>query len=160
MENKDISFLMDNTKYNSRVSAIILSSDAKKILLHTVNGFDFYLLPGGRIKLKETGLEAIKRELNEEINLKNIELKERAFIENIFIFNNTFYHEIQQIFVTKLNSTNIQIQNCEEFVSAENSDLIYKWVNINDIEKYNLKPFCLKNLIINYNSPFEYVIEK
>lgn len=41
-----ISFKEENKKFNFRVSAIVLNKNKTKVLLHTIKGYDFYLLPG------------------------------------------------------------------------------------------------------------------
>jgi len=97
-----ISFIEDNKKFNFRVSAIILNSDKTKMLLHTIKGYDFYLLPGGRVEWLENCEDAIKRELKEELGLEKISVRPRLLLDNLFDFNNIVYQELSFIFVVKL----------------------------------------------------------
>ena len=52
-----------------RTSALILNKDKSKVLLFNVEGRSIYLLPGGKVQFGENSLDAIIRELNEELNL-------------------------------------------------------------------------------------------
>ncbi|MCK6624358.1 MAG: NUDIX domain-containing protein [Anaerolineae bacterium] len=65
----DISFDVGGCKFNYRVAAIIECH--QRYLFTTAPGTDFWFLPGGRVKAGESSLEAIKRELQEELRLEN-----------------------------------------------------------------------------------------
>ena len=45
----------------------------------------------------------------------------------------------------------------EEFTGIEGDKYIYKWVNLDKIDEYVLKPTILKNIIKNYRDKFEYI---
>ena len=51
-----ISFKEENKKFNFRVGAVIINSDKKKVLLHTIKGFGFYLEKGNRAWLERQAL--------------------------------------------------------------------------------------------------------
>lgn len=152
-----ISFKEENKKFNFRVGAVIISSDKKKILLHTIKDFGFYLLPGGRVEWMEFSKHAIIRELEEELNVKNINPRERLFLENFFKFKDVEFQEISNNFVVELDETNAFLEQQNEFTGVEGEKYIYKWVDIADIDNYVIKPSLLKDMIKNYNGAFEYI---
>lgn len=152
-----ISFQCDNKKFNYRVGAIIISANKKKVLLHTIKGYNFYLLPGGRVEWLEFSDDAIKRELKEEIALENIELKVRLFLENVFTFNGIVYHEISNNFVIELNENHSFLERNDDFFGIEGKKYIYKWVDIEDIENYNIKPKQLSEVIKKYKESVEFI---
>ena len=152
-----ISFIENNQKFNYRVGAIIISSDKKRVLLHTIKNYGFYLLPGGRVEWMEFCTDAIKRELYEEIGLQNIQPRERALIENFFSFNDVNFQELSNNFVVELNTSHSYLEENEEFTGIEGDKYIYKWVNLDKIDEYVLKPTILKNIIKNYRDKFEYI---
>ena len=63
----DIRYINNDFQFLLRVSALIYNEDKSKILIFNVNGRDFYLLPGGKINELEESIDAIKREIKEEI---------------------------------------------------------------------------------------------
>lgn len=63
----NISYTIDNSKFNFRVGAIIIN-DNKLLAMHDERS-PYYYLPGGRVKLHEIAEEAIIREIQEELNI-------------------------------------------------------------------------------------------
>ena len=151
-----ISFKEDGKKFNFRVGAVILSQDKKKVLLHTIKGYDFYLLPGGRVEWLENSYDAIKRELQEELNIKNLEPRPIAYYENFFNFLNTDFHEISNNFVIVLDKENAFLEKSNEFFGVEGEKYIYKWVDIDKLDELVLKPYILKEIILNYDKPMSF----
>ena len=52
-----------------KISSACLLDDANRILVVRKRGADLFILPGGKIEQNETALEALLRELQEEINV-------------------------------------------------------------------------------------------
>lgn len=48
-----ISYEQKEKKFNFRVGGILESPDRKKVLIHRLSNFNFWLLPGERVKKKE-----------------------------------------------------------------------------------------------------------
>ena len=63
----DVSFKVENEKFNYRVCAIILNDG--KILAMRDERSPYFYLPGGRVKLGETAENAVIRELKEELKI-------------------------------------------------------------------------------------------
>lgn len=153
-----ISFKEENNKFNFRVGAIILSRDRKKVLLHTIKGYDFYLLPGGRVEMNEDSTSAIKRELKEELGLENIEPTLRLYLEDFFKFNGVSYHEFSINFLVLLDEKNAFLENWDEFLGVEGEKYIFKWVDVDKIDSFSMKPAIIKKTIKNYNAQCEHII--
>nr|HPJ70995.1 NUDIX domain-containing protein [Candidatus Mcinerneyibacteriales bacterium] len=62
-----ISFVKNNRAFNLRASALI--QRGAEILVHTLRGNDFWVLPGGRVHLGESTAEALIREIREEMGV-------------------------------------------------------------------------------------------
>ena len=56
-----ITFDHNNSRFTYRVAGVALH--AGRVLLNTVQGFDFWFLPGGRCELREAATEALMREM-------------------------------------------------------------------------------------------------
>ena len=153
-----ISFKEDNSKFNFRVGAIILSRDKRKVLLHTIKGYDFYLLPGGRVEMNEDSTSAIRRELKEELGLENIQPSLRLYLEDFFKFNGENYHEFSINFFVQLDEKNGFLEDWDEFLGVEGEKYIFKWVEIDKLDSFTVKPAIMKKIIKNYSSQCEHII--
>jgi ADP-ribose pyrophosphatase YjhB (NUDIX family) len=87
----DISWSGPDGTFNLRVAAIIRRGE--EVLLCTVDGLDYWFLPGGRVRLGEASDAALARELAEELG-HELRAGDLAFaLENIFN-GNGIQHEI------------------------------------------------------------------
>lgn len=60
--------MVGDTKFNFRVACILENNN--RVLLHKADIDNFWNMSGGRIKAGENSLCAIKREMEEELNVK------------------------------------------------------------------------------------------
>lgn len=153
-----ISYKDGDNKFNFRVGAIILSRDKKKVLLHTIKGYNFYLLPGGRVEMNEDSTSAIRRELKEELRLENIKPSLRLYLEDFFNFNGENYHEFSINFLVELDENNGFLENWDEFLGVEGEKYIFKWVEIDKLDSFLIKPAIIKKIIKNYGGVCEHII--
>lgn len=151
-----ISFKEDGKKFNFRVGAVILSQDKKKVLLHTIKGYGFYLLPGGRVEWLENSLNAVKRELEEELGLTNINPRPIAVYENFFNFLDSDFHEVSNNFVVELDKEHAFLEEKETFNGVEGEKYIYQWCDLDKLDQVELKPLVLKEIILDYDKPIAF----
>ena len=64
-KNKMISYEQKEKKFNFRVGGILESPDRRKILIHRLSNFDFWLLPGGRVEMLEDTENEVVQSINE-----------------------------------------------------------------------------------------------
>lgn len=98
------------------VGALIVNSEGKILLAKSHKWFDKYTLPGGHIEVGETMIEAVKREVKEEVGL-DVEVGKMLLIQEA-IFAAEFYKKKHFIFIdfacrakddqVKLDQTEIQ----------------------------------------------------
>ena len=155
------SIKMKTNDYNFkfRVSGLVIRNN--KLLLVDMDNSGFLCLPGGYVELGETTEEAVKRELVEEIGKKVIIKKYLGVVENYFI--NKFSKKIHEIsfYYTMDFVDNVLEQN--DFTLIENDKghnikLDFKWINLNEIDKIDIRPKFLKDLFKNNNLEFNHLV--
>jgi len=161
-KNKDITFSTDNGRFLYRVAAVIIYKN--RVLLVTEDLFDFWYLPGGRANLFETSIDALKREIFEE-------LSEKPIIERLLWTTECLHHSaslgIQQHEITFYYlarfSTEVSIHSIdsglgkEEF-SNEPTTLRFKWFDIDKLNTINLVPKFLKKSLQTIPKQSEHLI--
>jgi nucleoside triphosphatase len=79
------------------VGALIVNNEGKILLARSHKWFDNYTLPGGHIEVGESMVDAVKREVKEEVGL-DVEVVERLLIQEA-IFASEFYKKKHFIFI-------------------------------------------------------------
>ena len=78
----DVKIKSEQGSFKYRVAGAIVKDN--KLLMVDICNNGFYCLPGGHIHLGEDSLEAIKREVNEEVGITCKTVKLVALCENFF----------------------------------------------------------------------------
>jgi len=136
--NLDLDFYLDKRcRFNSRCQAIIYNKNKTKVLLFKVlDGRDFYMLPGGRIKFNEKSAIAIKREVKEETG---------------YDLNYEFVR-VDENFINKCGVDIMQYAFCykaiydggvqEKFRCKDNNMQMFYWIDINKIYYLRTQIIC------------------
>ncbi len=130
----DINFKEEGYTFNFRVAALIRNGN--KILVEQNKQVDYYGLPGGRCKLGEDSISAIKREMLEETGEEMEYVRSVGILENFFIsrYTNSPYHEILIIHVLEFKNKDVyrkdNIINLEEKKDAK-----FYWKEIDKLNK-------------------------
>ena len=150
MDNKDICIKDGNEKFNFRVAAVLRYNN--KILIQKGKKDNFFSLVGGRVRLGEKTIEALIREIKEEINLVVSEEKCKLMrvCENFFEFDSKKFHEILFIYSVEINEQD-EIEKEKEFVCFDKPTTKMLWINENDVEELEIRPKETKNIIHDNN---------
>lgn len=151
----DIKYINEDFQFFYRVSALILDKEETKILIFNVEGRNFYMLPGGKVNQYETSLEAIKRELKEELGWSNFEFSFLGITEN-FVKDKGYNNQSIDLMYKAVYQKEIEDIN---FKGLEGNWINFKWIDINDINDYVIFPSEIKN-ILNDTSRIYHYIEK
>ena len=152
----DISFRLDDQKFNYRVCAIIIS-DNRILAMHDERSPYFYL-PGGRVAMGETAEQAIKREVREELEitpeiLRPLWLNQGFFTEDV---DHLRYHEICIYFLMDVSKTNL-LSRGDTFTMQEGSHIHkFEWLAFERLEQEYFYPAFLKKEI--FHLPNEFVL--
>ena len=151
---KDLSIMIDNVKFNYRAGLLI--EKGNKVLVECNPAIDFVTLPGGRVQTLESSMDALKREIKEEMNIEldSERIKMRALIENFFEMDEKKYHELYFLYKLKVTSKDSEFKKDMKNIDSKAS--YYKWVKKEDLEKENLLPVVLRDLVMR--NGFETVV--
>ena len=155
---ESIKIKTEDYNFKFRVSGLIIKNN--KLLLVDMDDSGFLCLPGGYVELGETTEIAVKRELLEEVG-KNFDIsKYLGVVENYFI--NKYSKKIHEISFYYL-MTPVENINTNNFTIIENDKghkikLEFKWINLKEINNYDIRPSFLKQILEDENFEFNHLI--
>lgn len=147
----DIKIKMEDYNFKYRVSGIILKDN--KILIVKMCDNTFYCLPGGHVKMGESTIESVKREIKEETGYNIVEPKLIAITENFFSskFNKNM-HELGAYYILSLDKGEKIEKESYTIIENDNGEdikLEFKWIDIEKLNEINFQPIFLKEKLIN-----------
>lgn len=152
----DISFKVENQKFNYRVCAIILSEN-RILAMHDERSPYFYL-PGGRVTLGETAEQAVIREVQEELGItpkivRPLWLNQAFFTEDV---DDLRYHELCIYFLMDIGHTDL-LERGSVFTLTEGKHThTFEWLAFSRLKDEYFYPIFLKKEI--YNLPNEFTL--
>ncbi|MFW5976744.1 MAG: NUDIX domain-containing protein [Bacillota bacterium] len=125
-------------KYPEPVVGAVIFNPENEILLCKSNKFDKYVIPGGHIEVGEKMEQALRREILEETGLKIYDIELISLKEGVF--EKGFSEKKHFIFIDFMCKTD----SCEVILNEEAET--YVWIELEDINEYNLDQFTRKLL--------------
>lgn len=150
LRSEDLTVQVGDFTFNHRAAGILIQEAA--ILLEYYEKEDYWVLPGGRVKVGEDSKIGVEREWLEELGLEVNGTRLIALIENFFVNHRTgsqrHFHEISMYYQLE-SSTNIPFQIGQKFHGAEIDKLNYSWVPLTELVNLNFRPEILTNYLVN-----------
>ena len=147
----DITVDLKGYRVNLRVAAIV--TFAESILLCRPRGHDWWFLPGGRIKVNEDSLAALKRELTEEIGPAFEIIRPRLIVENFFDLDGTPFHELCTIY-------EVAWQGGELNGNPAEYEEIFAWFPREQLAELVLKPDFMKEQILQPQPGLQLILNR
>lgn len=152
LRSEDLTVQVGDFTFNQRAAEILIQESA--ILLEYNQKGDYWVLPGGRIKAGEDSKTGVEREWSEELGAEVQGTRLIALIENFFIHDGAgsqrHFHEISMYYQLESSghTTSIPFQIGQKFHGAENKELNYCWVPLEELESINFHPKVLKKYLV------------
>lgn len=158
MKSKDIRLMIDDVKFSLRSVGVLKKNN--KILFQKRKNDEFWALPGGAIGVLERSKDVIVRELEEEIGLKDIKvIRPLWFVEYFFKFDEVNQHQYIIGYLLDIDDNHEIIKKNEIEGIEKDKNIIYKWIDLKDINNSNIKPEYLKKKLLNIADDFEFIEE-
>ncbi|MGT2771779.1 NUDIX hydrolase [Streptococcus marimammalium] len=109
-----------------------------------------YYLPGGAIEVGESTKEAVQREVMEELGIACQVSNLLFVVENKFSLSDKEFHNIEFHYAVTL----LETAPCQVF---EDGHLPVKWLSLNDLADFNLKPEFLKKVLLQPKTTLQHV---
>ena len=145
----DISFQMENEKFNYRVCAIIISDN--RLLAMKDERSPYYYLPGGRVAMGETAEHAVIRELKEELGVtatiaRPLWLNQAFFTEDV---DKLRYHELCLYFLMDITDTDLLLRGRRFTFKEGRRTHTFEWLEFDKLNEEYFYPLFLKNDIFH-----------
>jgi 8-oxo-dGTP pyrophosphatase MutT (NUDIX family) len=154
-----ISFDTGSHRFNLRAAAVIFEDEY--VLLHQMQGDDFWCLPGGRVEPGEDAAQTVIREMREEIGACVRIERAFCFVENFFTYNGRPNHEIGLYFVAHLESGSPLLDLEVSHHGFEgNKRLTFSWVSRQRLSEVDVRPEFLRQLLQADHVALAHVIQR
>lgn len=142
---KDLSIMVDSIKFNYRVGLLIKKGN--QVLIECNDILDYSVVPGGRVKLLEDSLNALIREVKEEMHLSfnKKKFKLKGLLENFYKYDNYKVHEMYILYEIRVNKNFKKIPDRMRNLDSDTN--YYRWIDTDKIREVRLLPECLYEVI-------------
>lgn len=143
----DLSLMIDGIKLNIRVGIIFKYHNTVLLEVPRVANSNS-VIPGGRVKIDELCIDAIKREIREEMNfdLQDEKIKQLKHLESFFTFDNIKFHEFFFVYEYQVDENDYQkLKIIRENQDNHKTDYIFS--RYDEFDKYNLLPLEVRDII-------------
>lgn len=138
---RDVNFVFETEGFNFRVGAYLTCGE--KVLLQRGANSDFYNLIGGRVHVCENTVDAIKREVKEELGIEISAPKLIVVAENFFKWQGKNAHEMLFIYRKELPAKYLKILENFKVLDQEENAI---WVDKSKLREYKCLPRIIYEL--------------
>ncbi|MGS0897140.1 NUDIX hydrolase [Burkholderia stagnalis] len=153
-----ISFDTGSHRFNLRAAAVIMQREY--VLLHQVDGDDFWSLPGGRVEPGEPAARTIAREMQEEIGVTVRAGKMLCIAENFYAHGGRQHHEIGLYFAASLEAGAPLLDVTVAHRGAEgDKGLTFAWFSRHRLSEIDVQPAFLREWFDGDHAALAHVVQ-
>ncbi|HET9477605.1 MAG TPA: NUDIX domain-containing protein [Dehalococcoidia bacterium] len=155
-----LSFETPHGQFNYRVAAVIMRKD--EVLLQVIGDQPYWCLPGGRVDFGESGEEAMRREIVEELGVEPRIERLLWMVENIYRQRGTRFHEASLYYLASLpeGSPEAAAQTPWKTAEEDGTPLLNQWHPVDGLEAVYLLPTFLRTRLRNLPPTLEYILHR
>lgn len=152
-----ITFDLPAARFTYRVAGIFRHAD--HVLLCTIEGLDFWFVPGGRCEAMETSQDAIVREMREELGVDTRVERLLWVVENFFTHAGRAHHELGLYYLMTLPPGSPLLATEATFYGDEGGQRITcRWFPLDELERTRIYPMFLRTALRHIPDTIEHVI--
>jgi ADP-ribose pyrophosphatase YjhB (NUDIX family) len=160
-EKLDITFIKNGHRFNYRTAGIYIYQ--KQLLLQRVVGKDMLFLPGGRVHLGETGEEALRREMHEELD-STVKVGRLIWVvENFFKMDGEDWQEMSLYYRMTLPAKAFPLKRTELLVQNRRGGVFLpknEFISLERLSQVNLVPSFLKSALLNLPGETKHIVHR
>ncbi len=134
-------------KYTFVYRVVGIALHRGRVLLHQVEGWDFWSLPGGRGEFLEASADTLRREMREELGC-TVQVERLVWVaENFFEDDGRSFHELGFYYQMALPPDSPLCQSDGPFARREltGEPLIFRWFPLAEVGRLPLYPTFLRS---------------
>lgn len=154
-----ISIEISGHRFQLRAAAVVTHDGF--VLLHRLEGDDYWALPGGRVEPGEDARSTVEREMAEELN-EELECGELLYVvENFFEHKGRPNHEIGLYFHAKIRSNSTRLDKTQSHAGSESGKrLEFRWFRAEELLQLDLRPSFLRESLSIPRPNFKHVVQR
>lgn len=154
-----ITFDTDGHRFNFRAVAVITTRE--HVLLHTLEGDEYWSLPGGRVEAGEDATTAVAREMREELDIPVSVGRLLWIVENFFTGGGRPHHEVGLYFATEVPpDARILDFSMRHAGNEQGRKLEFAWFDRHQLASIDVRPAFLRDALAQDPLQFAHIISR
>ncbi len=146
-------------RFQLRAAAVVVEDEF--VLLHRLEGDEYWSLPGGRVEAGEDAASTLVREMHEEVG-ESITCGELLYVvENFFAGAAKPYHEVGLYFAARLAGPSLLRDRSRAHLGCEGKHrLEFRWFALAQLANLDLRPSFLRRELSAPRAGVKHIVQR